>query len=79
MTLTLSQINVATEIFFTEAIERAKYLDDYLATQKKPLGPFHGLPISVKVRVAVDELRDIEPLTQSWNRIVGWSRDNTQR
>jgi amidase len=29
-------------------LKRAKYLDDYLATNKKPIGPLHGLPISVK-------------------------------
>ncbi|KAK9423364.1 putative amidase [Seiridium unicorne] len=40
--------NCATEIFFGEAIERAKQLDDYLVANGKPLGPFHGLPISLK-------------------------------
>lgn len=34
---------------FVEAIERAKYLDGYLLREGKPLGPFHGMPISVKV------------------------------
>lgn len=37
-----------TETFFDEAIERAKFLDEYLAKEKKPLGPLHGLPISIK-------------------------------
>ncbi|CAK7206324.1 hypothetical protein SEUCBS139899_009113 [Sporothrix eucalyptigena] len=37
-----------TEIFFDEALERAAFLDDYLATNDKPLGPLHGLPISIK-------------------------------
>ncbi|PWY79709.1 amidase, partial [Aspergillus heteromorphus CBS 117.55] len=41
-------VNCTTEIFFEEAYERAKFLDDYLATHKRPYGPFHGLPISVK-------------------------------
>ncbi|PWY86489.1 amidase [Aspergillus sclerotioniger CBS 115572] len=40
--------NCATEIFFAEAFERAKFLDDYLAKYNRPYGPFHGLPISVK-------------------------------
>lgn len=35
---------------FDEAIERAKYCDEYLAKEGKPLGPLHGLPISLKVR-----------------------------
>lgn len=36
-------------MFFDVALERAKYLDDYLRREKKPLGPLHGLPISLKV------------------------------
>jgi Asp-tRNA(Asn)/Glu-tRNA(Gln) amidotransferase A subunit family amidase len=32
---------------------RAKYLDDYLAEHKKPMGPLHGLPISVKDQVRI--------------------------
>lgn len=37
-----------TETFFDQALERAKYLDEYLKREKKPAGPFHGLPISIK-------------------------------
>jgi amidase len=38
-----------TEIFFDEAIETAKSLDeDRKANPTKPLGPLHGLPISLK-------------------------------
>ncbi|KUJ08532.1 amidase [Mollisia scopiformis] len=37
-----------TETMFDEALERAKYCDDYLAKEGKPLGPLHGLPISLK-------------------------------
>ncbi|KAL2428444.1 Amidase [Exophiala dermatitidis] len=40
--------NCLTEMFFDVALERAKYLDDYLRREKKPLGPLHGLPISLK-------------------------------
>jgi len=29
-------------------VERAKELDAYLALHKKPIGPLHGLPISLK-------------------------------
>jgi amidase len=31
-----------------EALARAQYLDDYLAEHGKPIGPLHGLPISIK-------------------------------
>ncbi|KAI5814013.1 general amidase-like protein [Pyronema omphalodes] len=41
-------VNCLTEIFFDEAIERAEYLDKYLKENGKPLGPLHGLPISLK-------------------------------
>lgn len=36
------------EVFFDQALERAKYLDDYFAQHKKLYGPLHGLPISLK-------------------------------
>lgn len=41
-------INCVTEIYFDEAIARAKELDEYLAREKKVIGPLHGLPISFK-------------------------------
>ncbi|KAI9925651.1 hypothetical protein ASPWEDRAFT_113022 [Aspergillus wentii DTO 134E9] len=37
-----------TEHFFPRALERAQYLDGYLQREGKPLGPLHGLPISIK-------------------------------
>ncbi|KAJ4312584.1 hypothetical protein N0V84_009867 [Fusarium piperis] len=40
--------NCLHEIFFDEALDRAKYLDDYFAKNNKTLGPLHGLPISLK-------------------------------
>lgn len=40
--------NCLHEIFFDQALERAKFLDDHLTTHNSPLGPLHGLPISLK-------------------------------
>lgn len=40
--------NCLSEMFFDKGIERAKELDDYLAKNGKPMGPLHGLPISIK-------------------------------
>ncbi|CAH6718557.1 putative acetamidase [[Candida] jaroonii] len=40
--------NCAMEIFIDEGLERAKYLDEYLAKNGKTIGPLHGLPISLK-------------------------------
>ena len=40
--------NCLTETLFDEALTRAKELDEHLATTGKPIGPLHGLPISLK-------------------------------
>ncbi|KAL9035043.1 MAG: hypothetical protein Q9214_006770 [Letrouitia sp. 1 TL-2023] len=36
------------ELFFDAAIQDAKSLDSYLAEHQVPLGPLHGLPVSLK-------------------------------
>jgi amidase len=40
--------NCVTEVLYPEAMERAKFLDDYIQKNGKPVGPLHGLPISLK-------------------------------
>ncbi|OAQ71710.1 amidase [Purpureocillium lilacinum] len=46
--------NCLTEIFFAEAMDRARQLDDLLIANKgKPVGPLHGVPISVKDHINV--------------------------
>ncbi|ETN46509.1 uncharacterized protein HMPREF1541_00694 [Cyphellophora europaea CBS 101466] len=42
-----------TDFFMEEAIESARKLDDYLATNGKTIGPLHGLPISVKEHMPI--------------------------
>lgn len=42
------QTSCVTETFFDQALERAQFLDNYLKREKKPIGPLHGLPISIK-------------------------------
>lgn len=42
-------VNCLTEIFFEEAMVRARECDVYLEREGKPMGPLHGLPISLKV------------------------------
>ncbi|CAK3787302.1 amidase signature domain-containing [Lecanosticta acicola] len=37
-----------TQYFMEEALERARYLDDYLEKEGRPIGPLHGVPVSVK-------------------------------
>ena len=40
--------NCCTEIFFEEALQSARYADDYLARTGEILGPLHGIPVSLK-------------------------------
>lgn len=53
----MEQTHCLTETFFEIALERARYCDEYLAKEKKTLGPFHGLPISVKESFSVKGVR----------------------
>lgn len=40
--------NCLSEIFFEDGIRQAKALDEHLRTTGQPVGPLHGLPISLK-------------------------------
>ncbi|PIL30761.1 hypothetical protein GSI_06929 [Ganoderma sinense ZZ0214-1] len=40
--------NCLTEIFIDQALARAQQVDAYLQIHGKPIGPLHGLPISLK-------------------------------
>ncbi|TVY51642.1 putative amidase [Lachnellula cervina] len=48
--------NCITELLPSRALERAKCLDDYLKTNGKPVGPLHGIPISVKEHIGMKDL-----------------------
>ena len=40
--------NCLSEMFFDDAVSKAKQLDEIMARTGKPVGPLHGLPISLK-------------------------------
>jgi amidase len=44
----IPQTNCLSDVFFEEAIECAKALDDHLTRTGQVVGPLHGLPISLK-------------------------------
>ncbi|KAI9657849.1 MAG: Acetamidase [Alyxoria varia] len=41
-------LNCLAEIFFDAGLARARALDEHLVTHGKPVGPLHGVPISLK-------------------------------
>jgi amidase len=48
LTYHVQQVNCCTQLWFEEGLERAKELDAIFARTKKPIGPYHGLPFSIK-------------------------------
>ncbi|KAJ5603884.1 hypothetical protein N7537_006840 [Penicillium hordei] len=57
--------NCLHEVFFEAAIKDAKQQDEYFAKHKTPIGPLHGLPVSLKDQFHV---KDVET-TMGY---VGW-------
>ncbi|KAI0012464.1 amidase [Xylariaceae sp. FL0662B] len=57
--------NCITELLPKRALKRATELDSYLATHKKPVGPLHGVPISVKEHIGMKG-RDLNAGFVAW-------------
>ncbi|CCM03703.1 uncharacterized protein FIBRA_05849 [Fibroporia radiculosa] len=51
--------NCLTEIFVERALARAKEVDDHLHATGQPIGPLHGLPISLKDQFTIKGLETI--------------------
>ncbi|KAF2719156.1 amidase [Polychaeton citri CBS 116435] len=57
--------NCITELMPRRALDRAQYLDQYYKDHQKPIGPLHGVPISVKEHIGMKDL--------DWNAgFVSW-------
>lgn len=56
-------INHVTEFLPKMAYEQAVYLDKYLEENGKTVGPFHGLPVSLKDHIALEGMRNNFALT----------------
>ncbi|EJD42742.1 general amidase [Auricularia subglabra TFB-10046 SS5] len=57
-------VNCLTEVFVDRAIKRAKELDDHLKATGKPVGPLHGLPVSLKDQFSIEGLDTTMGYTQ---------------
>ncbi|KAJ4366843.1 hypothetical protein N0V83_007371 [Neocucurbitaria cava] len=62
--------NCLTELLPNRAFQRAKELDAYLEEHKKPIGPLHGLPISVKEHIGLQGLRCTTGYVSHWDNIA---------
>lgn len=51
--LTHQITNCCTELFFDQAYEQARKLDNYLSQTGELIGPFHGIPVSLKDQLNV--------------------------
>ena len=48
-------VNCVIEFFWEEGLKQAKELDEYYANHGKVVGPLHGLPISLKGGIFLEE------------------------
>ncbi|KAK8196059.1 hypothetical protein M8818_007211 [Zalaria obscura] len=65
--------NCVTDLLPDRALTRAKYLDDYLAEHKKPIGPLHGLPISVKEHIVGPGTAPLIDTAKYWGYTSQWN------
>ncbi len=60
--------NCITELLPERALARAKFLDEYFSKHGKPIGPLHGLPISVKEHIGMKDLGLNVGFVSWWDR-----------
>ncbi|KAF3046200.1 hypothetical protein E8E11_008429 [Didymella keratinophila] len=62
--------NCLTELLPSLALERAKELDAYFHQYQRPIGPLHGLPISLKEHLGLQGLRCTTGYVSHWDTIA---------
>jgi Asp-tRNA(Asn)/Glu-tRNA(Gln) amidotransferase A subunit family amidase len=63
-------VNCLTELLPGLSLSRAKELDEYFKTHGKPIGPLHGLPVSVKEHLGIKGLRYTTGYVSHWDNIA---------
>ncbi|KAL8872257.1 MAG: hypothetical protein Q9174_002081 [Haloplaca sp. 1 TL-2023] len=63
-------VNCITELLPEEALARARYLDDYYNEHDHPIGPLHGLPISVKEHIGMKDKNLTAGFVSWWDHIA---------
>ncbi|KAH7338525.1 amidase signature domain-containing protein [Pyrenochaeta sp. MPI-SDFR-AT-0127] len=62
--------NCLTEILPDAALNRALKIDAYFQKHKRPIGPLHGLPISVKEHIEFSGLRCTTGYVSHWDNVA---------
>lgn len=62
--------NCITELLPDRALERARELDVYFEEHRRPIGPLHGLPISVKEHIGLQGLRCTTGYVSHWGTVA---------
>ena len=62
--------NCLTELLRSLALERARELDAYFQKHQRPIGPLHGLPISLKEHLGLKGLRCTTGYVSHWDVIA---------
>lgn len=70
LTNALVKTNCVTELLTSQALSRAASLDLHMQNHGKPVGPLHGLPISVKEHIGMKDL-DLNAGFVSWVGMTG--------
>jgi amidase len=63
-------VNCVTELLPLRAHKRCQELDAYYREHQRPIGPLHGLPISLKEHIAFKDLRCTTGYVSGWDTIA---------